>query len=540
MIYKNDPAELPVVDAPSYWDISEKDYRKVQNLIRGLMPRITAGDEEDITAAGLNSQPECGVLTDGKVPKKINYDERNWFKFARGLSRDVIFDLQHTSTVTGFRVVLMHKAEGGVYYPSDFTVSLSEDGKSWEKVFVKKQFLARDPDEILDYKKEFGEKLAARFVRFSFELDVWVFIGQLEVYGTKVLQRAARTLKPTRPRRKKEHIVGKYLMPADFMDIRELLLAYNCHPGRKDQGRWTVEQFLPYVGYYDREGKLRDYFFDAFLFLPFAAFPMRVPECNADLWRMYVDNTFATGYNTDALDFAFGETKRRLGDTSGRRAKVFLSILYPFKIQTQFGDLCGDGDFLSMAKLKDRKKAIKWLIDTQLALFKSRNYQYSELCGFYWFEESILISDRDEKEMLSWTTDYVRSLGYKTIWIPYYRASGYNKWWEYGIDFACMQPNHSFREGGDALLYSTAEITKKYGMCVEMEIGGTNAEYVRRYNDYLRVGAETGFMDSVHMYYQGGGPGEFYEAFKSADKALNDVYHNTYLFTKNRYEPEAK
>ena len=92
------------------------------------------------------------------------------------------------------------------------------------------------------------------------------------------------------------------------------------------------------------------------------------------------------------------------------------------------------------------------------------------------------------------TTDYVRSLGYKTIWIPYYRASGYNKWWEYGIDFACMQPNHSFREGGDALLYSTAEITKKYGMCVEMEIGGTNAEYVRRYNDYLRVGAETGFI----------------------------------------------
>ena len=209
MIYKNDPAELPVVDAPSYWDSSEKDYRKVQNLIRGLMPRITAGDEEDITAAGLNSQPECGVLTDGKVPKKIDYDERNWFKFARGLSRDVIFDLQHTSTVTGFRVVLMHKAEGGVYYPSDFTVSLSEDGKSWEKVFVKKQFLARDPDEILDYKKEFGEKLAARFVRFSFELDVWVFIGQLEVYGTKVLKRAARTLKPTRPRRKKEHIVGK-------------------------------------------------------------------------------------------------------------------------------------------------------------------------------------------------------------------------------------------------------------------------------------------------------------------------------------------
>lgn len=55
-------------------------------------------------------------------------------------------------------------------------------------------------------------------------------------------------------------------------------------------------------------------------------------------------------------------------------------------------------------------------------------------------------------------------------------------------------------------------------MCVEMEIGGTSEAYVAKYNDYLRVGAETGFMDSVHMYYQGGGPGEFYEAYRSADQ----------------------
>ena len=54
MIYRNDPAELPVVDAPSYWDSSEKDYRKVQNLIRGLTPRITAGDEDDVTAGTLH------------------------------------------------------------------------------------------------------------------------------------------------------------------------------------------------------------------------------------------------------------------------------------------------------------------------------------------------------------------------------------------------------------------------------------------------------------------------------------------------------
>jgi hypothetical protein len=44
-------------------------------------------------------------------------------------------------------------------------------------------------------------------------------------------------------------------------------------PENHPEGRpFTVEEFLPYVGYYDKDGKLTDTFFDGALFLPFSRF----------------------------------------------------------------------------------------------------------------------------------------------------------------------------------------------------------------------------------------------------------------------------
>lgn len=136
--------------------------------------------------------------------------------------------------------------------------------------------------------------------------------------------------------------------------------------------------------------------------------------------------------------------------------------------------------------------------------------------------------------MLRFATDYVHKLGLKVIWIPYFQANGYLVWRDYGIDYACMQPNYSFYNNEtDWVLYANERYVKRFGMAYEMEIGGTSDVHIDRYNAYLRVGVETGFMNAVHMYYQGGGPGEFYQAFLSKDKKLNDVYHNTYKFAKH-------
>ena len=103
-----------------------------------------------------------------------------------------------------------------------------------------------------------------------------------------------------------------------------------------------------------------------------------------------------------------------------------------------------------------------------------------------------------------------------------------------------MQPNYTFRDVDDGIVYTTADITKKYGMCVEMEIGGVSETYIDKYNRYMDVGAEKGYMDAVHMYYQGGCPGEFWKSFNSDDKKLNDVYHDTYLFARQKYTPKTR
>ena len=93
MIYVNDPEKIPVPEKEEYWDRSEKDYRKKINLISGLTPHITAGDENDAAAANHNTPPSRGTLTDGNIPTSVSYDEKDWFKFARGQSREIIFDI---------------------------------------------------------------------------------------------------------------------------------------------------------------------------------------------------------------------------------------------------------------------------------------------------------------------------------------------------------------------------------------------------------------------------------------------------------------
>lgn len=533
-IYDEQP--IKTVSIPEYWDKSEPDFNTEQNLIAGLPFSIYAGESE-MPVRDLNSQTDAKQLTDGVIPTVPDYTTGEWFKCCQGIFRDIVFDLRKTSCVTGFKAVFLYMVDAAIYYPRNFAVSLSENGTEWERIYLTDELAAEKPNEIYTLSEKFAVGRKARFVKFSFDIDIWVMIGELEVIGIKAIPEGALDIKPVKEEPRKEVNYNKYLMPEEFFGIHDLLLAYNCRGG-EDEGKITVEQFMPYVAYYDRSGKMADTFFDAYLFLPFAAFPQRTPDVTYKNWYWYVDNTFAKGYNVDALDIATGEVKKQLG-LPDYKTKVFFSILYPFKTQTNFGDLYGNGEALDFSRQQDRLKAVKWIIDEQLKRYKERNYQNTELCGFYWFEEQLLTTDAGEREMLRFATDYVHKLGYKVIWIPYFQANGYLVWRDYGIDYACMQPNYSFYNNEtDLVLYANERHIKRLGMAYEMEIGGTSEVYIDRYNNYLRVGVETGFMNSTHMYYQGGGPGEFYQAFLSKDKKLNDVYHNTYKFAKHTLEKD--
>ena len=196
MIYKNKTEKLPAIKKAIFWDENESDYKKKLNLIAGRPQHITSGEDKRENIIEMNTPASSKKLTDGDIPTVINYDEKYWFKCARGLWREITYDITKLSTVSEFSATLMYKAEGGVFLPSRFKVLVSEDCSVWETVYFEEYPTCDKAEEIIVIAAELKKKKRARFVRFSFDLDMWVFIGQLQVFGTKCVQKSAEAVKP--------------------------------------------------------------------------------------------------------------------------------------------------------------------------------------------------------------------------------------------------------------------------------------------------------------------------------------------------------
>lgn len=330
---------------------------------------------------------------------------------------------------------------------------------------------------------------------------------------------------------------------------QNLCLTYTFDTSASDYGRFTASDFAPYVGYYDREGELIDFFFDSFLFLPCLEYGPSGGLMHADLnnpskaqdWTAYVNDTFADGYNVDALEDAFGTVKQQMG-TSDKKAGVFFSILYPCGSATNFGKL---GSYnLNFNNQEHRKYAVKWIIDEQIRLFNESNYKNLDLEGFYWLEEFFVTYVNGfgytyDKSLFTYAAQYVHSLGLKFIWIPWYNASGYQQWSTLGFDVACMQPN-LFWMDQESVDYNrvsqTASLCSANGMGMEIEVDYrvfVEDEYYNRYLIYLEDGMKSGAMNSIKMYYQDRNSAAVYKsAYKSEIPKYHLIYDLTYKYAK--------
>lgn len=324
----------------------------------------------------------------------------------------------------------------------------------------------------------------------------------------------------------------------DMGGYDNVCLTYTFRRSGSDMGRHYESDLLPYTAYLDKNGKAVDFFFDSYLFLPCMDYGpsgarMHLDESNptkAIDWTSYVDDTFHKGANVDALEKAFGTTKTALNDKN-RKAGVFFTLLYPGKKATNFGTLGGKS--LNFSKMEDRKYAIKWMIDEQMARFEKGGYKNLELVGFYWLEEYIAASD--DAELLKYASDYLHSKGLKFIWIPWYKANGYDRWQSYGFDVACMQPNLMWLGYHDPTRVGTScQLSEKYGLSMEMECDGrvNTDEYFDRYLDYLEGGLNSSMMDSIKMYYQDGKTAVYYRACYSKEARYRMVYDLTYKYAK--------
>ena len=527
--------DIPEITEPEYWDPSGSDYAQERNLIAGLPQQIEqlAPFSAEVATTFYNSKEDAAMLTDGKFAGQAAYSDPAYFRFTGGLGRTILYDLGRESAVSSFAGSFLYELSTAVGLPRRLLIKASRNGVDWQTIHVTEAFKTSETAARVEIAEAFDQTYRARYIEFVFPVNTHVYCDELAVYGTKRIPDDAADLVADAV----EVAVypDQYITPDDFLGVNNMLLSYNHDPASASGGKTTAEEYMPFVGYYDRGGKLADTFFDSFLFLPYGAY---VNEENGDFtaWNAYVDNVFAEDANVNALSEAVEQVSEGLGRDV--RVSVFFSILYTWPDKTSFGDVDGDGVVENFTKIEDRKKAIKWIIDEQLSRFEAGGYDNLDLLGFYWYEEQVTYTDPHELELIRYASDYVHSLGYKLMWIPWYCAPGHTDWKELGFDMACMQPNYAF--SGQATverLYDNAETTRRLGMCVEIEIGQYDAQAdILRYKEYLAVGAETGYMDAVKCYYQAGMPGAFYAAWKSADPFVNSVYHDTYLFAKGKYD----
>ncbi len=340
-----------------------------------------------------------------------------------------------------------------------------------------------------------------------------------------------------------------YISPEALDGTDNVFLSYTFYHKNWATGRRTKEQYLPLVGYTDTEGNVTDIFFDSYLFLPCvttapsggAIYRDNNNPSNFSDWQMFVEDVFLEGFNLPALNRAVEETKEKLGEGyEDFKANVFLTVLYPTKTQRNFGDIDNDGIVEDFNKTADRYKAIKWIIDTQLQLFEEGNFSHLNLVGFYWFEENIQLGDVDEGRVIRYMTDYVRNKNLKSIWIPYYNASGYNRWSEYGIDAAIYQPNYMFYDVPESRVRDACNTAKRLGMGIEMEIDSsvfTTVEKYNRYMTYLKVATEQGANQGVKMYYNDAVPGVYLRAYESENPIVRRIYDLTYKYAKQTLTP---
>ena len=543
MSYYTKREVTPVTDPPAW----ENTDNTVRNLLIGseLVSISSVAPIDGETATPRYNTPDTEPqLTDGVISDVYDFNDPRWFRFTRGTGRAVVFRLGGLSAVSGFRIGFLKQDSAAVRLPRGVDICCSENGTDWQRVYKCRDIYSDEYEARVCVGREFGFSCRALYVMVEFDVIQHVWVDEIEILGTTAVPDTARKVEgECLDKDELMRIVNAYPKFDDLCGIHNLLLAYNCIPRDKrtgdGRGEITYEEFLPHLAYYDKLGVMRDTFFDGFLFLPYSVFTYSKYYKCAEGWHDYIDNLFVPDRNVDALNRAAATVGSALS-LRDYKVNVCFSVLHT-KVRygdhpDKFGDLDGDGADEDMESFEGRKKAIKWCIDETLSRFEAGNYENLTCGALYWFEEDVAYGDKLELPLIQWTADYLHSLGKKLFWIPYYQASGYGEWKDVGFDVACMQPNFAFRDGIPVQrLYDNADITKRLGMCYELEIGGSDPVNVERYMKYLDCGAETGFMHTIKMYYQGGVPGEFHKAFVSSDPELRKVYDSTYLFAKEKY-----
>ena len=538
--YLYDDFVFPVTGKAVYHEVSP-DYDDTINLVSGRKQQILSDVPIDLNVlSGYNTldAENSAILTDGvKDETNMRYNGK-WMQFGYGKERRIFFDLGAISAVESASLHILFFNNYSCGSADRITLAVSEDGEVWYSAGTANPSLENavytNGSYIITADVKAKAPVRARYVAVNIHLDdMRLFLGEVEVFGKKNVSGAnspsAASLEILEGQTTVSEPAG-YLAPSDdiLSGVKDVMLIYH------NVGTVNFDSLLPYVAYVDKDGNVTDTMFDGFLFLPgtgqlpnggYGEISTKKPD-----WDFILRNAFDPGKGMDELEKTAEYVKDQLG-LDKLELKVFVAIPRIDRTITSFGDVDGDGISENLTVAADRIKVGSTYINQIIKLFNAKNYKNLKLCGLYWFREDVKGGDVEVIHEIIGEAD---KAGIPMLWIPYFEAGGYCRWKDFGFEAGCYQPNYAFDlEVDEGRLDTASAAAKIYNMCIELEMQDStlsDKRYFTKYMNYLKHGVKDGYMDAIHMYYQGFGI--MARAAKSPNARTRLIYDYTYRFVK--------
>ena len=518
------------------------------------------------------SKPELFDADSDWVHK--SWDDSNggralYVNFYKGDTRTITIDLGGVCNVNEIAVSLGISSGYGIPAPDKFSFYLSKDGQNFYKVGEATEV---EGQEALGYLLDQGTmgvtslNYNAQYVRIEFAVQVWVFMDELIVMGSKTASGSPADLE----------ILPKYGEddPSKVNAWPTYEMAGGIHHDYLAYAGWgtvgnqltetykTVDECKAAVAYLDENKVPVDKLFDSVTLIghgwskdghSLLINDGKVGPAGKTEWTEWLNHIFEYEHdgavtNLAALEQAMAEVKRdlkpsdenglRQEDIDGWKEAVKISVYPAMHNQSNWGQLEAGDTYVTVTKaadgsltyttaslpeakkldftlaghdgkveemLSDRASAFLWYMKEAEKRFNEKQYQHLYLDGFYYYEEKA--STNQDPHIISTIQIYnmmvdLVSKNYVSYWIPFYTGENWQLWSTLGFDYAVRQPN-GYDGGGQARLDNAADKSKEYGAGIEMEWMGAQSGYPEIFMQYMQTGISKGYQHAPQAWYFG-------------------------------------
>lgn len=521
-----------------------KDQPELRNLAAGIGYTWSEQPEPSYGDAG-------NKLTDGKYGSTL-FTDPAWTGHLRKSTRSVIFDLGEKKSIARIQAHFLQDSSVGIAYPNTVSMYASNDGSQWgtlAHIPSREVRWAEVPAGAQNYIWDGSEDglvqhhpnatmAYAQYVKVTFTTDVFVFLDEIEIWGTDGKLNKAKQVSADRL---------AYHEPGKATGGMRNLVLLNNENGPSGADRWTKDNLIPYVSYVNEQGEPEDWLFEGVLFhsvLSPSGQDFTKGTATFGDWKGYLDQMFADQGDLQQLNEAVTEAGRKLGER-GHKVNVVLMMPNPGDTVTDFGDVDGDGateNFNSTAigaeaASANKQKAVTWWIQQLKQRWKEEKYSNLKLNGIYWGGKGISMTDLNETNVIQATSKQVHKQDMNFYWIPSFQGNRNYDWRYLGFDAALLESG-AYASAIPQRVEDAAVLAKQYQMGIELEFDeqiNTDTDKQARYVDLLNGGIDYGYMSQALLAFDQGRTASLLRSAKSTDPMVRQNYDLMVQFVKGTY-----